>query len=273
VYFKDFKPVFQDEAHGAPVKRVGFKQNSFSGNRGDVLTYYEGTSDINWTGYFAESASAQVGNILHLGAEFKVGGAEREKHTAMPSGNDTLPAEAVATGGVSLYALRDGKLLLTAVDRGTNYQGCPMGTKRVYKEGTVTQEACDINRGWNSRWTRSEILNPDGTIARVGVIAGQCGDGTSGTAKLGSARWGSFDELDPESVKCTSDGMSMRTCTTSSAFAASTWWGGASRIQFTLSLKATGFKPFTLECQYSVSKFAFQIQLAPLQPGIPLSSP
>ena len=63
--------------------------------------------------------------MLHLGAEFKVSGADLASHTSMPStGKDALPAGAVATGGASVYARRDGSLVLAAVDRGANYLGC-----------------------------------------------------------------------------------------------------------------------------------------------------
>ena len=116
VWMRHFRPVFQNSS-SPPSTNVLAAEEAQYGHDTNGLRYaspvYNGTTTIDWANYHVEVKGATVGNILHVGVEF-----DPEKEP-LPSAIDHLPPGAIPVKGFSLYAHRDGTLVLAATDKGT----------------------------------------------------------------------------------------------------------------------------------------------------------
>ncbi|EEH51983.1 uncharacterized protein MICPUCDRAFT_53436 [Micromonas pusilla CCMP1545] len=116
VWMRHFRPVFQNASSPPSTNVLAAEEAQYrhdTNGRKYASPVYNGTTTIDWANYHVEVNGATVGNILHMGVEF-----DPEKEP-LPSAIDHLPPGAIPVKGFSLYAHRDGTLVLAATDKGT----------------------------------------------------------------------------------------------------------------------------------------------------------
>ena len=129
VYPRTHVPVYQDSDVGLPKLVPAYVETTtkrrLDWDVGRYVTWHEnityngGTTTIDWNAYYAPAAEdVVVGNLWHIGEEFRFPDADGEGGDTQPLNAEDVPAGGFPVKGSSLYMNREGKLVLVAVDRG-----------------------------------------------------------------------------------------------------------------------------------------------------------